>query len=145
MSNTSFQQGIKEVCAKDQRYPEDAYYFLHEALDFTVKSLKKNGNGANRHVNGGELLEGWRILAIREFGPMALTVMQTWHLERTEDIGELVFNLVETGRLGKTEKDSREDFVNGYDFYEAYAKPYEVDGLKTRSIRGSRIRRKKNN
>lgn len=126
MNDTSFQQGVEAICAKDKRYKADAYFFLREALDFTVKFLKKSGAGAERHVTGRELLDGWRQCALQEFGPLTLTVMSAWGLQRTEDVGELVFNLVESGRLGKTDKDSRADFASGYDFNEAFAKPYEI-------------------
>jgi uncharacterized repeat protein (TIGR04138 family) len=141
MNDTSFQQGVEAVCAKDSRYHADAYYFLREALDFTVKSLKKPGTGAQRHVSGRELLDGWRQCALQEFGPLALTVMHAWGVHRTEDIGELVFNLVETGRLGKTDKDSRADFAAGYDFQEVFAKPYEIS--EAPSARSGRSRRRR--
>jgi uncharacterized repeat protein (TIGR04138 family) len=32
--------------------------------------------------------------------------------------------MVESGLLAKTEKDSREDFQSGYDFTEAFCKPF---------------------
>jgi len=142
MNDTSFQQGVEEICARDTRYPPEAYYCLREVLDFTVKSLKKkDAGGANRHVSGSELLEGWRQYALQEFGPLALTVMRAWNVRRTEDVGELVFNLVEAGRLGKTDKDSRADFAAGYDFFEAFAKPYEVEAEAPSARRRSRRRR----
>jgi uncharacterized repeat protein (TIGR04138 family) len=140
MNDTSFQQGVEAICAKDARYNSDAYFFLREALDFTVKSLKKTGHGAERHVSGRELLEGFRQFALQEFGPLALTVLNAWGLQRTEDVGEQVFNLVESGRLGKTEKDSRADFAAGYDFSDAFAKPYEVVDTPARSSRSRRRR-----
>jgi uncharacterized repeat protein (TIGR04138 family) len=141
MNDTAFQEGVEAICAKDPRYPADAYYFLREALDFTVKSLKKSGTGADRHVSGRELLEGWRQCALQEFGPLTLTVLHAWGVRRTEDVGELVFNLVESGRLGKTDKDSRADFAAGYDFDEAFAKPYEVVETPPASRSLSRRRR----
>ena len=41
-----------------------------------------------------------------------------------QDFGEIVFNMVEIGLLAKTEKDARADFQNGYDFTDAFRKPY---------------------
>jgi uncharacterized repeat protein (TIGR04138 family) len=32
--------------------------------------------------------------------------------------------MIESGWLAKTEKDSRADFEGGYDFFEAFRKPY---------------------
>ena len=53
-------------------------------------------------------------------------MLRKWGITRTEDFGELVFNLVESGKLGKTDKDSRADFANGYDFFGAFGQPFEV-------------------
>ncbi|MDD5705800.1 MAG: hypothetical protein PHR35_07725 [Kiritimatiellae bacterium] len=140
MDDTSFQEAVLELVKKDSRYPAEAYYFLREGLDFTVKALKKNAHGAARHVSGKELCEGLRDHALQEFGPMALSVLNAWGITRTEDFGELVFNLVAAGRLGKTERDRKEDFADGYDFHETFAKPYEADAVAKRRPRRPRSR-----
>jgi uncharacterized repeat protein (TIGR04138 family) len=77
-----------------------------------------------RHVSGQELLGGIRDYALAQFGPMTQMVFEEWGIKRCEDFGEIVFNMVEIGLLGKTEKDSREDFANGYDFDDAFRKPF---------------------
>ena len=124
MSQSVFMEDVRKICEADPRYDAAAYYFIREALDYTVKTLNKPPEGAGRHVSGKELLEGARRYALKEYGPMAMTVLGAWGVKRTEDIGEVVFNLVESKRLGKTESDSREDFRGGYDFYEAFRKPF---------------------
>ena len=138
MNDSTFQQSVAEICARDPRYAAESYYFLREALDFTVKALKKPAEGPERHVSGQELTEGFRQYALQEFGPLALTVLRTWGIQRTEDFGELVFNLVEAGKLGKTEKDSRADFAKGYDFFDAFGKPFEVEQPPARPRRTRR-------
>jgi uncharacterized repeat protein (TIGR04138 family) len=112
---------------------------VREALDHTLKLLKKpdreetirlvretgdESKRAQSHVTGQELLEGIRDLALNQFGPLAKTVFDHWGVKRCEDFGEIVFNMVEVGLLGKTEKDSRADFAGGYDFDEAFVKPF---------------------
>lgn len=123
--NPSFQESVFELCKKDPRYNPDAYFFLVEALDATVKDIRKNQPDHGRHVSGKELLDGIKEYALDEFGPMAFTVFSEWGVHTTEDFGEIVFNLVESGRLGKTESDSREDFKNVFDFDDAFLKPFE--------------------
>jgi uncharacterized repeat protein (TIGR04138 family) len=54
---------------------------------------------------------------------MALMVLEDWGLRSCEDVGEIVFNMVDAGLLAKTEQDSREDFKSGYCFEEAFRKP----------------------
>ena len=123
--NPSFQDTVTEILKKDARYQADAYFFLVEALDVTVKDIRKNQPDHGRHVSGKELLDGIKAYALDEFGPMTHTVFAEWGIHNTQDFGEIVFNLVEAGRLGKTESDSREDFKNAYDFDEAFLMPFE--------------------
>ena len=122
--NPSYQETVFEICKKDPRYHPDAYFFLVEALDVTVKDIRKNQPDHGRHVTGKELLEGIKEYALDEFGPLTFTVFAEWGIHATLDFGEIVFNLVESGILGKTDTDSRKDFTEGYDFFEVFAKPF---------------------
>ncbi|HAM73729.1 MAG TPA: hypothetical protein DCM86_19005 [Verrucomicrobiales bacterium] len=125
MQTPSLDEALDRITAKDPRYHREAYSFLREALDHTQRSVTKANQGQTRHVSGQELLEGIRHYALSQYGPMALTLLQEWGVTRCEDFGELVFNLVEHGLLSKTDKDSREDFANGYDFETAFRKPFQ--------------------
>ena len=124
MRKLSFNQALEQILREDHRYREDAYYFVRAGLDFTVKQLEKPLEGEGRHLTGQELLEGLRQHALKEYGAMAQTVLNHWGVKRCEDFGEIVFNLVEKGILGKTEKDSRDDFKGGYGFEQAFRIPF---------------------
>ena len=124
MHEDAFLKVIETIRAKDTRYGPDAYLFLREALDYTSKVLNKASEGPRRHVSGKELIDGIRAYALQEFGPLALTVLRSWGIRLTADFGEIVFNLVESGILGRTEQDRKEDFADGYDFYDAFARPF---------------------
>lgn len=132
MQRQGFDEYARKAAAKDSRYDVDAYLFLRDALDFTIAGLPRAGAGRPRHVRGPELLGGFRDLALREFGPLARTVLETWGVSRCEDVGEMVFNLIEVGAFGKTEDDTREDFANGYDFDDAFRKPFLPSGRPVR-------------
>jgi uncharacterized repeat protein (TIGR04138 family) len=124
MQEVNFEEVVDQIRARDPRFARDAYFFLREALDFTQKLIGRENRGSLRHVTGQELLDGLRQFALQEFGPMAVTVFEEWGVKNCRDFGELVFNMVENGLLAKTEKDSREDFQNGYDFTDAFHKPF---------------------
>lgn len=124
MQELTFENTLALVIAKDPRYQRDAYLFVKDALDHTQKVVLKENKGEMRHVTGQELLGGIRDYALAQFGPMTQMVFEEWGIKRCEDFGEIVFNMVEIGLLGKTEKDSREDFASGYDFSEAFRKPF---------------------
>jgi uncharacterized repeat protein (TIGR04138 family) len=124
MQEVNFEQAVEQILAKDTRFHRDAYLFVREALDFTQKLVVKDNRGQIRHVTGQELLDGIRQFALQQFGPMASTVLEEWGVKNSRDFGDIVFNMVEIGLLAKTEKDSRDDFQNGYDFADAFRKPF---------------------
>ena len=124
MSDKNFPEVIKEIHQKDDRYAKGAYFFIREALDHTLKSLDKNSRKNKGHVSGEELLEGIRSFALDRFGPMTLTLMNHWNIRQCGDFGNIVFNLVEFGILGRTDNDSLEDFEGGYNFQEAFESPF---------------------
>jgi uncharacterized repeat protein (TIGR04138 family) len=127
MQELTFETTLALILAKDPRYESEAYLFVKDALDYTQRLVIKPTREEVRHVSGQELLEGVRAFALTQFGPMAPTVFEEWGIRRCEDFGEIVFNMVEIGLLGKTEKDSRTDFQNGYDFDAAFRKPFRPE------------------
>lgn len=124
MQELTFDTTLDLILAKDTRYQRDAYHFVKDALDHTQKQVVRQKREEMRHVSGQELLDGIRDYALSQFGPMTKMVFEEWGIKRCEDFGEIVFNMVEIGLLGKTEKDSREDFAKGYSFDEAFRKPF---------------------
>jgi uncharacterized repeat protein (TIGR04138 family) len=124
MQEVNFDEAVEQIRAKDARFSREAYLFLREALDFTQKLISRENRGAIRHVSGQELLDGIRQFALQQFGPMTATVFEEWGVKNCRDFGDVVFNMVEIGLLAKTDKDSRDDFQNGYDFTDAFRKPF---------------------
>jgi len=124
MQKIGFAEALDSIVASDPRYQRDAYVFLRDALDFTTKQQKKIKGVSVRHVTGPELLDGVRRYALKEFGPMVITVFDNWGIHSCEDVGNIVFNLIGAGVFGKTEEDSIEHFKNVYDFEEVFVKPF---------------------
>lgn len=124
MKKVHFQEAVEEMAAANPSFSPHCYYFMREALDYTIKMLDKPASGKARHVSGGELLEGVRKFALQEYGPLAKRVLNTWGVHACEDFGRIVFIMVENGVLGKTDEDRIEDFSGGYDFEAAFLQPY---------------------
>ncbi len=119
--NRDFNEVIRTIRQDDPRYARGAYYFLRQALDYSLKELHKRGDlDRSNHLTGQQLLEGIRLFALDQYGPMARTVLEHWGVKNCDDFGNIVFNLVECRVLGKTENDSPEDFSDGYKFDEAF-------------------------
>lgn len=127
MGDLDFDEVIELICREDPRFDRRAYTFTRQGLDHTVKELKNRDlSRAQRslHVTGPELLEGLRVYALDQFGPLAKTVLNEWGIKRCADFGEIVFNLIEYNVFSKTENDRREDFADIYAFDEAFVKPF---------------------
>lgn len=125
MHGINFDEELEKIIGKDPRYPREAYVFVREALDHTQKMVGQPAkDDLPRHVSGQQLLDGVRDYALQQYGPMAMTVLAEWGIRRCEDVGEIVFNMVENSLLAKTDQDSREDFKSGYDFETAFRKPF---------------------
>jgi uncharacterized repeat protein (TIGR04138 family) len=118
---TQFNPKLAEVVRKDPRYAYEAYEFLFQALHHTQQTLGKlpppeegveQAVDARHHVSGAELCAGACALALREFGLMARTVLRMWGIRKTDDFGEIVFNLIDAELMSKTDDDTRADFRN---------------------------------
>jgi uncharacterized repeat protein (TIGR04138 family) len=132
----------RELLEKYDKYSEEAYDFIYKALDYTVDYKERK----NKNVSGEELLEGIMKLGIEEYGPIAGTVFNKWRVTKTDDFGDIVFNLAEFDLLYLREKDSRKDFRDVYDFESMFdVVPVFPDGNDWENVRyiGRDIYRKK--
>lgn len=121
----SFQEMVERIVEKDPRYDKEAYDFVKETLEFTIKQQKRGQADPNIHVTASELMDGFRQYALKEFGPMVMTVLEHWRVTSSEDVGNIVFNLIGAGVFGKTESDRPQDFRAAIDFHAAFVAPYE--------------------
>ncbi|HMP18357.1 MAG TPA: hypothetical protein PKD72_15135 [Gemmatales bacterium] len=131
------QELLMDLCRRDPRYPFEAYEFIFSALGYVqekmIRERKKSPKDAaalpeqERHVTGQQLAEGCRDFALQEFGMMAGTVFRNWNIHKTDDIGELVYNLIELKLLTKTDTDRKEDFHNVYDMSTAFSTGFQFN------------------
>jgi len=124
MQKIGFNEALDAILETHPGYDREAYLFLRDALEFSVEKLKKSKGEGSRHVNASQLLEGVREHALQQFGPMVPTVFEFWGVHSCEDIGHMVYHLIEAGIFGKTQEDTLEDFRQGYDFHAAFVQPF---------------------
>lgn len=130
----SLRDDLVRILARDSRYALGAYLFVLESLEFSKnlrqksrarqRSPRRSGDPYANHITGRELCEGARLLALQQYGMMALAVLNRWGVHSTNDLGEVVFNLIEAGDLEKTPTDSRTDFDHVFDFESAFRRDY---------------------
>jgi uncharacterized repeat protein (TIGR04138 family) len=114
---TAFWDAVDALRERRGRYAREAYGFVVAALGATVRTLpaERLARPETRHLSGGELLAGVARTARDEFGALAPAVFREWGVTRGEDVGEIVFELVECGQLSARPEDTMDDFRQGFD------------------------------
>jgi uncharacterized repeat protein (TIGR04138 family) len=120
MTDVQFAEEILDrLRERNPRFEGRAYLFVLSSLHHVMSRLD-----APRHISGAELAQGVRSLAIDRFGPLARTVLEHWGVHCTDDVGEIVFALVDAGILITQEGDRPEDFRGLFDFEDAFDRNY---------------------
>jgi uncharacterized repeat protein (TIGR04138 family) len=117
-----FRDFVARALRRDPRYHPLAYELVRDALHVAMKKFR--GDGGESHVSGQQVLEGLRTHCLSEYGPMALTVLDTWGIHESLDVGNIVYNLIDAGFFFKSANDSLEDF-KGLDLRDALSQPYQ--------------------
>ncbi len=111
-----YSDSFGDIVAKDDRYDARAYALLMDVIHYLTEG--------GRDVSGEDILEEFKERTLDQYGPLSYTVLTEWGVTRCEDVGEMMFNLTEGHRVMKSENDTPEAFVGGYDFKEAFLGPY---------------------
>jgi uncharacterized repeat protein (TIGR04138 family) len=122
---SSLWDAIDRIRERDPRYAREAYGFVVVALGAVVRAFppERQEDPARRHLSGHELLIGVVQLARSEFGSLAPTVFREWGVLQNEDVGRIVFDLVNAGQLSAREQDTIEDFRDGPDLLREMERP----------------------
>ncbi|MEQ1833816.1 MAG: Minf_1886 family protein [Candidatus Eisenbacteria bacterium] len=120
---TMFRDAIDELRERGSHFAREAYVFVVAALGETVRALPADrlADPERRHLSGRELSAGIVRIAREEFGALAPMVFREWGVQRNEDIGTMVFELVEAGQLSARPEDTVADFQGGPDLLTALA------------------------
>jgi uncharacterized repeat protein (TIGR04138 family) len=116
---------MARIRAHGGQYHERAYLFVLATVEFIQSRLE-----VRRHVTGPELAWACRDLALEQFGLLAPHVLAHWGVTRTEDLGRIVFTLVDVGLLVTQPGDREGDFAAVYDFTEAFTETYAWQGVR---------------
>ncbi len=118
----------KSIRQKAGPYPQEAFQFVRDGLQHTVKLIHGDGaeipnavKGQDRHVSGQQLCLGLRDFALHRYGLLARTVLGRWGIHRTDDFGRIVFAMIDANLMRKSEEDSFEDFQGVFEFDEAFS------------------------
>ena len=132
---------IFRLLEQDRRFKIDAYQFVREGLSFAQEVLHMGEESPppdaedvdappERHLTGQQLCLAIREYASEQYGLMAKTVLNSWGIYSTSDIGDIVYNLIEVKLMKKSEDDRREDFNDVYDFDQAFREQFVIKPSK---------------
>ena len=110
---------LDRLLRQSSRYDGRAYSFVIEALNEVLTSLPER-----RHISAAELSDGVRTLALEKYGILARNVLEHWGIFETDDVGRIVFLMVDLDILVMEDDDRPEDFCNTFDFEEAFERDY---------------------
>jgi uncharacterized repeat protein (TIGR04138 family) len=112
--SAEFWSAVERIRAGDSRFASDAYAFVMDSLEVTMRRI-----GQRRHVSAEELVGGLCANARQRFGLFAYTVLSKWGMTTSDDVGEIVFQLIDAGILSRQESDRRTDFDGVANFHDA--------------------------
>ena len=107
---------VNELSARRGTFRADAYLFVLEALEQAMADME-----TPTHISGEHLLDTIRDIGQERYGVMAADVFRSWGVRSTLDFGRIVFHLVDEGLLRKRESDTLGDFIDKFDFEEAFS------------------------
>ena len=106
---------IEQISIERGSFRPEAYLFALEALEHAMQKQE-----TPKHITGEDLLGFIRQLGVDRYGPMAPDVFNSWGVRNTLDFGRIVFHLVDRELLRKRDEDSLTDFLDKFDFDEAF-------------------------
>jgi uncharacterized repeat protein (TIGR04138 family) len=136
----------QKICTSprtESRYAYEAFDFFCDAVTFTQETLGRmpredDDARTDYHITAAELCRGACELAVQEFGLMAWIVFKQWGITTTSDIGQVIFELIESDRLSKSDRDDPADFHDLFDLERTVIACFEWTTLTRKRGKGNR-------
>jgi len=109
----SFFEAVDRIRRRDKRYAPEAYALIMDSVAYAIRTI-----GETRHVSAAELLDYLCDFAKQRYGILAYSMLQMWGLRSTEDVGAVVYALIDEGELTEQDGDSLAGFSGVFDLHE---------------------------
>ncbi len=120
---------IEKIAVDDGRFNPKAWFFVHDGLGKVIREFKdaEAEDSVQHHISGQDLARGLAQLAAQRWGRLARVVLTHWGVNKTKDLGEIVFLMIKNEWMTAQETDSIDDFDNVYDFEEVFEKEFKFN------------------
>ena len=116
--------GLELLAEEKDLYPYEAYDFVSGLIKMMDDELQaQTESNPSPNITAGQLCLRCVEFSCSVFGRMSRAVFSSWNIKTTNDIGNIVFHLIEAGVVGAAEGDRIEDFDNLFDMNSALDKP----------------------
>ena len=115
---------------KDTRYKPEAYGFILASLDF-----QRAESATEEHIKANILVSAVVKLSKIKFGPLAYEVLNNWGIKSSDDIGSIVYNLIDMKVLSKSEDDTISEFFSLKEFDDIYLNRREIYTIDKKKIK----------
>jgi uncharacterized repeat protein (TIGR04138 family) len=109
-NQVNFWGAVERIRERDKRYSQEAYALVMDSLEFAIRRI-----GVRRHLSAEELLVHLCDHAKERYGVLAFSILKTWGLRSTEDVGAVVYRLIDEHVLTEQDGDSPADFNGVFD------------------------------
>lgn len=128
---TEAHRSLQQFLAMDEIDWDDMIqqYFSGHLPEPVMDAIEEAGGTEklNRHIGGSQLCWGLRDYALRRWGMLARTVLESWNVRCTSDFGRIVFAFIDFNMMQSQTDDKLEDFQEIYSFDEAFDDPFRLD------------------
>ena len=125
-------EAIEKIAADDGRFNPKALFFVHNGLGKVIEEYKDaeveaDAEDSTHHISGQDLARGLAQIAAQRWGRLARVVLAHWGVNKTRDLGEIVYLMIKNEWMTAQETDTVEDFDNVYDFEEVFEKQFKFN------------------
>ena len=129
MSSDSRQLETLRQFADRSPYPLEAFVFVLNGLVFARQHVQYDPEPPYQrggHLDAVDICWCLHDYAVVAFGNRAREQLKRWHIERTEDFGQVLYGLIDCNLANKLEQDSLQDFAAVFDFDQQFQEPNEL-------------------
>lgn len=113
--------------ASEMGVPLEALQFVYDALQFAPQYAGEEPDDIDarmRHCSAAEFCEGFLLFAKDTFGRSDyVAILKAWSMSTSEEVGRIVYELVERGLLERQEGDKPSDFDGRFNLDQAANSP----------------------